>query len=490
MDEHGWMLSWNTYMTYGYRGESAALTGCTGPEEWRQFDHIVVLLYRPIPPFWSHHHPQVKAQSASRGGQNPFAQRAYLRNCNTCLMPSKSMGRSQTVTDGVFMKRRHPKKTERSEQRMLVLPYIKGLSKKISLICCLLNMHSAQPTCGSICRHILLWTCCNGDSRPSYTNQYVKLTWLFIIGKQIIVQLWNIATTASDTIVTVKITISEHHYYSYFTSQFSANPLMSQWALTVNRLTYHVVFTAGSLSSLFEPWGATWTNTLTNHHNIHLCGSDQSACTSLMGLSVVEWSSFPPSLPSKVLFQFVVNKGNQPPCVRLCSIFSASFCMFGKPSAAMAASQNSLRVRTLPWCFRWWYSISLPSSSLVAEIWVAMSWVITSLRTSLSKLYLGYTTWKNSSSYSLRTSSTEDGKAAQQRKSDEGCKYATSLSSSRQANHVAVLTKVTVALSEVVLDGGTSSFAGHNRYWLYHCILTHWGWRVLVIPFHSQVTTY
>ena len=40
----------------------------------------------------TNHRSRLVWSPVSRGGQNEFVQRTYLRNCNTCLMPSKPMG--------------------------------------------------------------------------------------------------------------------------------------------------------------------------------------------------------------------------------------------------------------------------------------------------------------------------------------------------------------------------------------------------------------
>ena len=86
--------------------------------------------------------------------------------------------------------------------------------------------------------------------------------------------------------------------------------------------------------------------------------------------------------------------------------------MFGRPSAFMAMLQYSLRVCRLPWHFKWSYKNSSASSVLDSSMLDLTSSVMTPLRLSLSRLCLGLTHSKKSSSCFLRKVVTENGAAA------------------------------------------------------------------------------
>ena len=71
---------------------------------------------------------------ASKEGKTGLHRRSY-RGITTFVQCFPGQWKPHMVTDGVLKKRRSPKESEDDEQRVLVLPYIKGLSKKIRLAC-------------------------------------------------------------------------------------------------------------------------------------------------------------------------------------------------------------------------------------------------------------------------------------------------------------------------------------------------------------------
>ena len=89
---------------------------------------------------------------------------------------------------------------------------------------------------------------------------------------------------------------------------------------------------------------------------------------------------------------------NKPTNVSSFCIFSPSFCIFGKPSAAMAILQYSLKAATSALRCKCSNRISFASLVSAVSIFEIRPSEITSLRFSQSRLSLGLTTSKNSSS--------------------------------------------------------------------------------------------
>ena len=99
--------------------------------------------------FRSHHHPQVKTSVVSclkSRAERVCAGDSLKKELNHLSRVFQANGYPHAVTAGVFdKKRRAPPSTstEDNEQKLLVLPYVKGLSEKVRLVCRPLNIKTA-----------------------------------------------------------------------------------------------------------------------------------------------------------------------------------------------------------------------------------------------------------------------------------------------------------------------------------------------------------
>ena len=98
------------------------------------------------------------------------------------------------------------------------------------------------------------------------------------------------------------------------------------------------------------------------------------------------------------------------------SIFSPSSCILGKPFAAMATLQYSLRASTVAFFSRCSNRIYLASSSFALSMAVLTFGEITPLRLSFNRLCLALTTSRNGSSYVVRKCDAENGESAGKKK--------------------------------------------------------------------------
>ena len=98
------------------------------------------------------------------------------------------------------------------------------------------------------------------------------------------------------------------------------------------------------------------------------------------------------------------------------SIFSPSSCILGKPFAAMATLQYSLRASTVAFFSRCSNRIYLASSSFALSMAVLTFGEITPLRLSFNRLCLALTTSRNVSSYVVRKCDAENGESAGKKK--------------------------------------------------------------------------
>ena len=113
--------------------------------------------------FRSHHHPQVKTSVVSclkSRAERVCTGDGLKEELNHLSRVFQANGYPHAVTAGVLNKRRRahpPTSVEDDEQRLLVLPYIKGLSEKIRLVCRPLNIKTAfrsSSTLRSLLTHV------------------------------------------------------------------------------------------------------------------------------------------------------------------------------------------------------------------------------------------------------------------------------------------------------------------------------------------------
>ena len=99
--------------------------------------------------FRSHHHPQVKTSVVSclkSRAERVCAEDSLKEELNHLSRVFQANGYLHAVTAGVLdKKQRAPPSTstEDDEQKLLVLPYVKGLSEKVRLVCRPLNIKTA-----------------------------------------------------------------------------------------------------------------------------------------------------------------------------------------------------------------------------------------------------------------------------------------------------------------------------------------------------------
>ncbi|MDA8031702.1 MAG: reverse transcriptase domain-containing protein, partial [Alphaproteobacteria bacterium] len=98
--------------------------------------------------FRSHHHPQVKTSVVSclkSRAEQLCTGDGLAEELNHLSRVFQANGYPHAVTAGALNKRRRrpPTRTEDETQKMLVLPYVKGLSERIRLVCRSLNIKTA-----------------------------------------------------------------------------------------------------------------------------------------------------------------------------------------------------------------------------------------------------------------------------------------------------------------------------------------------------------
>ena len=112
--------------------------------------------------FRSHHHPQVKTSVVSclkSRAERVCTGDGLKEELNHLSSVFQANGYPHAVTAGVLNKKRRcpPTSAEDDEQKMLVLPYVKGLSEKIRLVCRPLNIKTAfrsSSTLRSLLTHV------------------------------------------------------------------------------------------------------------------------------------------------------------------------------------------------------------------------------------------------------------------------------------------------------------------------------------------------
>ena len=110
--------------------------------------------------FWSHHYPQIKTSVISclkSRAERVCTGGGLKEELNHLSRVFQANGYPHAVTSGVLSKKRRPPITTSTEidgQKLLVLPYIKGLSEKVRLVCHPLNIKTAFRS-SSIFRSLL-----------------------------------------------------------------------------------------------------------------------------------------------------------------------------------------------------------------------------------------------------------------------------------------------------------------------------------------------